>query len=72
MYRAYLRLKACPRCGGDIMVDRAIEDAEVCIQCGYRNFKFKRVRRQTHTQDQLKNTATIVKGQANSKATAKA
>ena len=36
--RAYLRLKACPRCRGDILVDRAMEDAEVCIQCGYRNF----------------------------------
>ena len=70
MYRAYLRLKACPRCGGDIMVDRAIEDDEVCIQCGYRNFK--RVRRHAHTQDELKNTATIVKGQANSKVKVKA
>ena len=71
MYRAYLRLKACPRCGGDIMVDRAVEDAEVCIQCGYRNFKM--VRRQAYTTpDQLKNTATLVKGHANSKHKAKA
>ncbi len=70
MYRAYLRLKACPRCGGDIMVDRAIEDAEVCIQCGYRNFG--RAKQPAHTQYELRNTATIVEGQANSKATAKA
>ena len=70
MYRAYLRLKACPKCGGDIIVDRAIEDAEVCIQCGYRNFR--RVEQQAHTPDQLKNTATLVKGQANSEVKAKA
>ena len=38
MHRRYLRLKACPRCGGDILVDMAMEDGEVCIQCGYRNF----------------------------------
>ena len=70
MYRTYLRLKACPRCRGDVIVDRAIEDAEVCIQCGYRNFG--RVKQSAHTQYELKNTATIAKGQANSKATAKA
>jgi len=39
MYRRYLRLKACPRCHGDILVDTAIEDAEVCIQCGFRKFR---------------------------------
>jgi uncharacterized protein YbaR (Trm112 family) len=38
MHRRYLRLKACPRCKGDILVDMAIEGAEVCIQCGYRKF----------------------------------
>ncbi len=70
MYRTYLRLKACPRCRGDIMVDRAVEDAEVCIQCGYRNFGI--AERRAHTQYELKNTATIVKGQANSKVIAKA
>ncbi|MFC2070144.1 hypothetical protein ACFLTB_03090 [Chloroflexota bacterium] len=40
MHRRYLRLKACPRCGGDILVDRAMEDGEVCIQCGFRKFIF--------------------------------
>ena len=36
MYRKYLRLKGCPKCGGDILVDRAYEDYnESCIQCGY-------------------------------------
>ncbi len=70
MYRTYLRLKACPRCRGDIIVDKAIEDAEVCIQCGYRNFG--RVKQHADTQYELKNTATIAKGQANSKVTAKA
>jgi len=34
----HLRLKACPRCGGDILVDMAMEDGEVCIQCGFRKF----------------------------------
>jgi len=40
MNRRYLRLKACPRCGGDILVDNAMEDGEVCIQCGFRKFIF--------------------------------
>jgi ribosomal protein S27AE len=39
MHRRYLKLKACPRCGGDILVDNAMEDGEVCIQCGYRKFE---------------------------------
>jgi len=39
MHRRYLRLKACPRCNGDILIDRAIEDGEVCLQCGYRKFE---------------------------------
>ena len=39
MYRrAYLRLRGCPRCGGDILVDRAMDDSELCIQCGFRNY----------------------------------
>lgn len=39
MYRKYLRLKGCPRCGGDVLIDKAYEDIdEVCIQCGYRNY----------------------------------
>ncbi len=39
MHRKYLRLKGCPRCGGDVLVDKAYEDIdEVCIQCGYRNY----------------------------------
>ncbi len=65
MQRAYLRLKACPKCGGDILIDRAIEDAEVCLQCGFRNFG--KVISQTHPQPQLGETVTVVKGQANSK-----
>ena len=36
--RAYLRLKACPKCGGDILVDKAIDDDDVCIQRGFRNY----------------------------------
>lgn len=36
MGRSFLRLGACPRCRGDIIVDRAFEDAEVCLQCGFR------------------------------------
>ena len=65
MQRAYLRLKACPRCNGDILVDKAMEDAEVCIQCGFRNFR--RIKRPIPSQQQLKATVTIVKGQANRK-----
>ena len=38
MYSTFLRLKACPKCGGDILVDRAIEGDDVCIQCGFRGF----------------------------------
>jgi Zn-finger nucleic acid-binding protein len=36
--RAYIKIKACPKCGGDIMVDRVLEDSDVCIQCGFRNY----------------------------------
>jgi len=36
MRRSFLRLGACPRCRGDIIVDRAFEDSEVCLQCGFR------------------------------------
>ena len=38
MQRKFLRLKGCPKCGGDILIDMAMEDGEVCIQCGYRRF----------------------------------
>jgi len=36
MRRSFLRLGACPRCRGDIIVDRAFEDSELCLQCGFR------------------------------------
>ena len=36
MRRSFLRLGACPRCKGDIIVDRAYEDSELCLQCGFR------------------------------------
>ena len=37
MNRSLIKVKACPRCkGGDILVDRAFEDSEVCLQCGFR------------------------------------
>ncbi len=39
--RAYMRLRSCPRCGGDILVDRGLEDSDVCIQCGFRNYPKK-------------------------------
>ena len=39
--RAYLRLRGCPKCGGDILVDRALDDSDVCIQCGFRNYPKK-------------------------------
>jgi len=35
--RVFINIKACPRCkGGDILIDRAFEDSEVCLQCGFR------------------------------------
>jgi len=34
--RAYLRLRGCPKCGGDILVDRALDISDLCIQCGFR------------------------------------
>ena len=36
--RAYLRLRGCPKCGGDILVDKALDDSDVCIQCGFRGY----------------------------------
>ncbi|MCH8864715.1 MAG: hypothetical protein IIB13_05070 [Chloroflexi bacterium] len=36
MRRSFLRLGACPRCKGDIIVDQAYEDSELCLQCGFR------------------------------------
>ena len=37
MNRSCIKIKACPRCkGGDILIDRAFEDSEVCPQCGFR------------------------------------
>ena len=67
MYRAYLKLKACPRCGGDLLIDKAIEDDdEVCIQCGYR--KFKRVTHDTYSQTGLHETVNLASRKANKKA----
>lgn len=34
--RSYLKLKGCPKCNGDILVDNAIDNEEYCLQCGYR------------------------------------
>ncbi len=36
MQRSFLRLGACPRCKGDILVDRVYEESELCLQCGFR------------------------------------
>ena len=34
--RKYYRLGGCPRCHGDILVDKAFDEpVEACIQCGY-------------------------------------
>ena len=32
------KLKSCPRCGGDVFVDRDVYEGwyEQCLQCGYR------------------------------------
>ena len=32
-----LKSKSCPRCGGNILIDRDLDGwDEVCLQCGYR------------------------------------
>jgi len=32
------KLKGCPRCGGDVFIDRDLHDwYEQCLQCGYRS-----------------------------------
>jgi DNA-directed RNA polymerase subunit M/transcription elongation factor TFIIS len=39
MNRKNIRFKSCPRCGGDLLLDRAYDEfEEVCLQCGYRNY----------------------------------
>jgi len=63
--RAYFKLKACPRCGGDILVDRAVEDAEICIQCGFR--KFEMAEYPAHLRDLEKTAEIKINGRANSK-----
>jgi hypothetical protein len=36
---AMLRLKSCPRCRGDIIVDRDFDGwYEQCLQCGYQHY----------------------------------
>ena len=67
MNRAYLKLKACPRCKGDLLLDRAMEDAEeVCIQCGFR--KFRRVSHNEQPEFQLEETIPLVAKQVNRQA----
>jgi hypothetical protein len=66
MHRRYLRLKACPRCHGDILIDSAMEDGEVCIQCGYR--KFTPVEQPSDARDLEKTTELKVDRRAGRKA----
>ena len=70
MYRTFLRLKACPKCGGDILVDRAIEGDDVCIQCGFRGFT--RVADDEGPEDQLRKAAPPARRPTGSRATSKA
>jgi len=63
--RVYFKLKACPRCGGDILVDRVVEDAEICIQCGFRNFEIAEY--PAHLRDLEKTAEIKINGRANSK-----
>ena len=61
MQKIYLRLRDCPRCGGDILIDKAYGDAEeVCIQCGF--YKFGSVTLDTHPQNEQEETVTVVNG----------
>ena len=71
MHRTYLRLKTCPRCKGDLLIDRAIEDAEeVCIQCGFRNFR--RISHDKQPQHQLEETIPLIAKQGNKQTIRKA
>ena len=63
--RSYLRLKGCPRCGGDILVDRALDDSDVCIQCGFRNYSKEAP--PIPVKQRLKKTVVMVDGQTNRK-----
>jgi len=56
MYSTYLRLKGCPKCGGDILVDRTVEDDDVYIQCGFRGYA--RVASDEGPEGQLRKTAS--------------
>ena len=69
MGKTYFRLKACPRCGGDILVDMAFEDDEICIQCGFR--EFRPVTHNEHPHHQPEKTVTPANRQANSRVTEK-
>jgi len=34
-----INLKACNRCGGDLMIEEVLDETElVCLQCGHRTF----------------------------------
>jgi len=59
--RAYLRLRGCPKCGGDILVDRILDDDDVCIQCGFRNYPKKAP--PIPVRHRLKRTVVVAKGQ---------
>lgn len=51
MNRKYMRLKSCPKCGGDVLIDRAYEDFdEVCIQCGYRVYIYGPFQKKAQTE----------------------
>ena len=38
--RKRLKLKGCPRCKGDLLIDKAYNEypVEVCIQCGFHHY----------------------------------
>ncbi len=38
--RKYFRLKGCPRCKGDLLIDKAYSNhpVEICIQCGFHHY----------------------------------
>ncbi|MFC1991131.1 hypothetical protein ACFLVC_00095 [Chloroflexota bacterium] len=61
--RAHLRLRGCPKCGGDILVDKALDDDDVCIQCGFRNYPKKAP--PIPVKQRLKKMVTEVDGQTN-------
>jgi len=68
MFRTYLKLKACPKCEGDILVGGAVKwDDDVCIQCGFRGFP--RIADDEGPEDRLRKTVSRARRRTSSRVT---